>query len=41
MKSFYNKAIEEKNKKHDGGSNPIDNGDSQDENPTTSESLDK
>lgn len=41
VKSFYNKAIEEKNKKHDGGSNPIDNGDSQDENPTTSESLEK
>ena len=41
VKSFYNKAIEEKNKKHGGGSSPVDNGDSKDENPTTSESLEK
>lgn len=41
VKSFYDKAIEEKNKKHDGDSKPVDNGDSKVENPTTSESSEK
>lgn len=34
VKSFYDKAVEEKNKKHGGGSNPVDNGDSKGQPPT-------
>lgn len=41
VKSFYDKAMEERNKKNSISSNPVDNGDSKIEKPNTSESIEK